>query len=278
MTYWQQPYPYASPPPPPAGKPKRLVWPWILGLVVLVVMTLPLTFAYGSSLLDRWRDSREVTVTVEVTGNAPTGRIEIYRGDKSEPETFDKVGIPWRTTFTMTGTDKFLHVSGWPDTDLNTLSCTITADGKLIAEDGIEGPLASCVGNANGDSSQLDDRTTTSTPTPPPTGPSPQSDMWPGLTLPRGSTASYNPNSPDRESWEVPLPFADTVKYLRGQLPINGPYDGRPYCGEINEGDVIIWSWGTQANDVYDVSVRPNGITTGTDVAISRQARAQDCR
>lgn len=281
MTYWQQPYPDTpppGPPPAPAGKPKRFVWPWILGLVVLIVLTLPLTLGYGSYLLGQWRDSREVTVTMEVTGAAPTGHVEVNRGDHSESETIRDVSFPWRTTFTVKGTDKHVEVYGWPDSKLNTLSCSITANGRLIAEDRIGGPTTWCSGDANGDSSQIETTTPTSTPTPPPTGPPPESDVWPGLTMPRGSTARHLPNDPDRESWEVPMPFADTVKYLRGQLPINAPYDGRPYCWEINEGDLIIWSWGTQANDVYNVSVQPGGSTTGTDVAISRQARAQECQ
>lgn len=278
MTYWQ-PYPQMPPPVPPSPpaqrKRKLLIWPWMLGLGVLVTMTLPLTLGYGSFLIDQWRDSREVTVIMEVTGTAPTGRVEIDRGDNSDPETIEDVSFPWRTTFTVKGTDKHVEVIGWPDTELNTLSCSIIANGELIAEDGIEGPLARCAGDANGDSSQIE--ATTSTPTPPPTGPPPQSEVWAGLTLPQGSTSLDNSTHPNREDWEVPLPFADTVKYLRGQLPVNFNYDGRPFCGEIDEGDLILWSWGTQADDVYVVAVHPDGISTGTDVAISRKEYAQDC-
>lgn len=256
-------------------KRKRLIWPWMLGLGVLVIIMLPFLVGAGNVLIDRWRDSREVTVTMEVTGTAPTGRVEIDRGDKSDPETIDDVTFPWRTTFTVKGTDKFVSVTGRPDSVLKRLSCSIVANGQLIAEDQYEGPVARCSGNANGDSSQLE--TTTSTPSPPPAGPPPQSDVWAGLTLPRGSLSQDNSTNPSREDWELPMPFADTVTYLREKLPVDSNYDGRPFCGEINESELVLWSWGTQANDVYVVSVHPDITSTGTDVAISRQPYAQDC-
>src|SRR5690242_15966917 len=106
MTHRQHPHRYGRPPAPhPSPTRPPAVWPWVLALVVLVVVTLPVTLAYGRHAITQWQDSREVTVTMEVTGSASTGRVEVDRGNGSQPDVLGDVDVPWSTTFTVTGTD-----------------------------------------------------------------------------------------------------------------------------------------------------------------------------
>lgn len=271
VTYWQSPHPHA---PPPAYSPpvrKRLIWPWILGLVVFVLLAIPFGIAGGSYVMNMTHDKREVPVTIEVTGTAATARVEVDEGSDTEPKTM-QVSIPWRTEFTVAGTDKNVSVIGWPDSEVNSLTCRIIANGKVIAEDTIGGPLARCSGDGNG---LYESATTTSSKPSTPTGPPPQSDLMPGLTLPVGSTAQ-NSTRPTTERWDAPTPYADMVQILRTQLPVRSDYHGLPFCFEGNEHDLTIWGWGTKA-DFVSVSVEPSGLTTGSEIAISREPYSEAC-
>jgi hypothetical protein len=241
--------------------------------VVLVVVVIPVAVVGGPVLAKRMHAAREVAVTIEVTGSAPTAEVEVDRGADAEPETME-VGIPWRTEFSVAGADKFVGVIAKPYSEaLHSLSCRIIADGKVIAEDRIEGPVAHCSGDANG---TLEMPRPTSSPSAPPTGPPPQSDLVPGLTLPAGSAAQPNLDNPAWERWDVPTPYADTVRSLRGQLPVGSQFNGLPFCFEGVENDLTIWGWGT-TTDAITVVVKPSGLTTGSEVSIDREPFSRGC-
>ena len=60
--------------------------------------------------------------------------------------------------------------------------------------------------------------------------------------------------APAIEVYYVPLEVSDAVANLRAQLPINGPYDGLPWCSEdINRKlNTTMWLW-TSGKDLVSV-------------------------
>lgn len=96
------------------------------------------------------------------------------------------------------------------------------------------------------------------------------------LVLLVGSTAEANSDGKQQERWNVPTPHADTVQHLRAQLPVGFGHDGLPFCIEGIGHELTIWCWGTKA-DYVTVLVSPSGLTTGSEVSISREPYTDAC-
>ena len=85
----------------------------------------------------------------------------------------------------------------------------------------------------------------------------PQSSLIP-LILPAGSTGSI---SGSWENWETSIPFANTVKMLRAQLPIGKAYLGVPWCSGEPFGTMQMWDWKSRSQYIM-VSVNDEGQVT----------------
>jgi hypothetical protein len=140
------PYPpspgyYVQPKPPTKSR-----WPWIVGGIVAAVV---LVMAVGAAVVftvAKDAQPQAVEVIYEVTG--PPGAVEVtYWGsddNRSGPET---VTLPWRTQVTMRGEDMYtsLSVERAKASD-ESVTCRITADGKVIQENQSISRSVSCHG------------------------------------------------------------------------------------------------------------------------------------
>jgi hypothetical protein len=100
----------------------------------------------------------------------------------------------------------------------------------------------------------------------------PRSVLVPELTLPPGARpyVGKNPTPPGFEFWEVPATHRDLVTEMRSELPIAGPLNGMPWCGELSDA-VTSWAWGSP-DDTIGVSLIDGG------VMIRRFPDPQGCR
>lgn len=79
--------------------------------------------------------------------------------------------------------------------------------------------------------------------------PSAESTILDNLMLPSGSRLVGSQAVPEAsgvtELWDVPVPFATTVAFLRRQLPLNGPLLGASWCGQFTDptDDFVRWVW-----------------------------------
>ncbi|MBO0679969.1 hypothetical protein JRC04_21070 [Mycolicibacterium sp. S2-37] len=89
-----------------------------------------------------------VTVSYEVTGDGPVElRYADAHGTLAAPIV---VALPWRTQFTVADGVRFLTMSAARTVSgAGDLTCRITADGELVALDGLGG-YAQCTGVVTG--------------------------------------------------------------------------------------------------------------------------------
>ena len=114
---------------------------WLRG--VLLVALLIFAASAAQLLTDR---PRQVTVAYEVTGAA--GHVEIrYEDADGVLSAPTLVTLPWRRQFTVAADTRFLSLSaGRTDASAANVTCRITADGALIALDGLSGGYTQCTG------------------------------------------------------------------------------------------------------------------------------------
>lgn len=114
---------------------------WLRGLLLVALLTFAVSAAH--TLGD---DIRRVPVGYEVTGVA--GHVEIrFEEADGALSTAAPVTLPWRRQFTVTADSRFLSLSaGRTDSAPGDVTCRITADGALIALDGLSGGYTQCTG------------------------------------------------------------------------------------------------------------------------------------
>lgn len=173
--YGQQPPPYGQQPqgggyppqgggyppqgggyPPQGGYPqpprKKKVWPWVLGgiaLVLLLIIGGCVAFVGTvANEIDK-EANREVTVTYEAGG---TGTATVtYSGQGMDVGQESDVALPWTKDVALDGLVKYVSLTVMAGFEGGQVSCKITVDGKVIAEDQASGQLATanCSGTAN---------------------------------------------------------------------------------------------------------------------------------
>lgn len=167
---WQQPQqqpgqpPYGGqpqggypPPPPPYGyqqqqPKKRKLWPWILGAIFLVIFlgvgACTLFVGAVANEIDN-ETKREVTITYEVTGTGTSAAITYSGRDFNTAQETD-APLPWSRDVTIDGLGKTVSLTATNGMDDGTVTCRITADGTVLAEQTSSGPFASasCIGSA----------------------------------------------------------------------------------------------------------------------------------
>ncbi|RJO68405.1 hypothetical protein D5S18_33925 [Nocardia panacis] len=131
--------------PPPQYPPRRSrpLWPWVLGVVALVVVALVGggVVLLGAFAVRTTKEARhEVSVVYEVTGSAAAADIAYYHGQ------FDNAvvsggALPWRKEVLIVGlaTPAGVSASGAAG---ETMSCRILRDGKVLASESSSGPTA----------------------------------------------------------------------------------------------------------------------------------------
>ncbi|MFE6921133.1 MmpS family transport accessory protein [Nocardia sp. NPDC057663] len=134
--YPQGGYPpnYGYPPQPP----KKPVWPWIVGGIVLVLVLLGGGCAAIVGVA-AWQVDKEVNssadLVYEVGGTASQVDITYYTGEFDQ-NTANSSSVPWRKDVTVSGFAKMgsitVTTSGLEE---GTVSCRILRDGKVLDED-----------------------------------------------------------------------------------------------------------------------------------------------
>lgn len=152
MAYPPPQYPgYGYPPyqPPPPRKP---VWPWVLGGVLLVILVvvggcvaLVGTVIYAA---DKELNS-EISITYEVTGSG-TADISYDHGNANSSRVED-TRLPWTKDVQINGVLKWTSITVSLDSTGGSATCRIKKGSKVIAEDSATGAygIASCFGSAD---------------------------------------------------------------------------------------------------------------------------------
>ncbi len=143
--YPQAPYGYQPP-------KKRLLWPWVLGGIFLVIFLgfgACVAFVGGVATNIDKETKREVTVTYSVTGSGKSVAIT-YSGRDFNTAQETAVSLPWNKNMTIDGLSKSVVLRATNDFGGGTITCKITANGTTLAEQTSSGPFstASCIGNA----------------------------------------------------------------------------------------------------------------------------------
>lgn len=88
----------------------------------------------------------------------------------------------------------------------------------------------------------------------------PRSQLVPEVTLPLGARpySGQTPTPEGFEFWEVPGTHHDLVAQMRSELPLFGPLNGRPWCGELSDA-MTSWAWGSAAETI-GVSLIDGGV------------------
>jgi hypothetical protein len=155
--YYQHPgYPPSYPAPgyfQQPQKPKRPVWPWVLGGILLTIfLGVGGCFAFVGLVANGIdaESKREVTVTYEVTGTGDSVAVT-YSGRDFNTAQETGVGLPWRKDVVIDGLGKTVILTGTRSMGDGTVTCRISANGKVVSEQTSSGPFASasCMGNAN---------------------------------------------------------------------------------------------------------------------------------
>ena len=158
--YYPPPPPgYAQPYPPQAAyyqRPpkKRRVWPWILGGTFIAMLLgiggcVALVGVMATGIDNE--SKREVTVTYEVTGTGDAVAIT-YSGRDFNIAQDTGVSLPWSKDVVIDGLGKTVTLTGTRGGDDGTVTCRISANGKVVSEQTSTGPFASavCNGSASG--------------------------------------------------------------------------------------------------------------------------------
>ncbi|OBK24239.1 hypothetical protein A5635_18265 [Mycobacterium asiaticum] len=144
---------YNYPPPPPPGYPpygyppqgpkKRLVWPWVLAVSVILVGVLVLVF-FNLYNRDNWeRAHRKRTLTYQVEGTASALSISYTVPDGSDGEDRNPA-LPWSKDVTNFGRNVLIARVWATSYDSGaTLTCRILSDGKKVTEQTSSGAVAS---------------------------------------------------------------------------------------------------------------------------------------
>ncbi|SRX80916.1 hypothetical protein MPP7335_02662 [Mycolicibacterium parafortuitum] len=282
---WQG-HPGVHPPryaPRPAPGPRRPDRSWIVALVIVAAVAaclIAVSGIYHVMKLASPTPQRDFTVVFEIGGTAQSAHLNFgwpdHEMEPSDFETWPTHSSPWRREVSFRAPDDLpvrVDLVAFAAGEKGGVTCRISVDGRTVAEDLGDDDIARCEGDAR----KLLAPTTGATPAPastPATGPPPTSDIIAGLELPAGSTGLRD-SGEGRESWEVPLPYAEAVDKLRAQLPVNLPYRGLPWCWEHVERDLTMWTWGDADEQIY---VTVNGaVRKGSAVAIVHKARSPGC-
>lgn len=149
---WQpQPGGYPQPGAYPQPPQQKKVWPWVLGAVLLVLFLIVggcVAFVgVVANEIDK-EAKREVTVSYEAGG---TGTASItYAGKGLDLGQESDVALPWSKDIELDGLVKFVSLNVRTGSEGGEVTCTITANGKIIAQDQASGPfaVAGCSGDA----------------------------------------------------------------------------------------------------------------------------------
>jgi hypothetical protein len=152
MSYYQQPpatgY-YQQPP-----RRRKPVWPWVLGGAFLVIVLgiggcVAFVGAVAHNLAQE--SAREVVVTYEVSGAGGSVAVTFSGRDFNTAQETD-VALPWNKQVTIDGLGKTVILTATNDGDHGTITCRISANGRVVSEQTSTGPFASasCVGNVGG--------------------------------------------------------------------------------------------------------------------------------
>ena len=266
-----------------APGPRRPDRSWIVVLVILAGVAACLMAVPG--IYGVWRAAspaaeRDFTVVFEIGGTAQSAHVNYaspeHEMQPSDFETWPTETLPWRREVRFRAPDDLpvrVELTAFIAGEKGGVTCRISVAGRTVAEDLRDDAVAGC----DGDARNLLAPTTGATPAPestPTTGPPPTSDIVPELELPAGSLAAPG-STPGRESWEVPVPYAEAVDRLRAQLPVNLPYRGLAWCSEHVEQELTMWTWGDAAELIYvlvDATARK-----GSAVSVVHQAPSIGC-
>ncbi|MFC4373671.1 MmpS family transport accessory protein [Nocardia halotolerans] len=159
--YGQQPPPYGQQPPggypPHGGYPqppkKKKVWPWVLGGILLVLLLIigGCVALVGSVANEIDNESKRVVNVSYEAGGTGTASSITYSGSGLDVGQESDVALPWSKDIAMDGLAKFMSLSVMAGVDGGQVSCKITADGKVIAEEQASGQFATatCSGTAD---------------------------------------------------------------------------------------------------------------------------------
>lgn len=147
-----QPYPAHYPPPPPPARRKRKAWPWVLGVIGVLMVVM-----FGSCMAavnDAVEDAKKpVTITYEVTGDAPKVTImyTTYSGGGWSSNTEDVTTLPagpWTKTAEAEGFSAGGSLIVSTGMEGGTVTCKVTIDGKEAKTATATGQIASasCTG------------------------------------------------------------------------------------------------------------------------------------
>lgn len=140
---------YAYQPPPPKKTP---IWPWVLGGIVLVIfLGVGGCVAFVGTVATSIHNeaTRQVTVTYSVKGSANSASITYSgKGFNSAQET--GASLPWTKSVTIDGLGKTIMLTATNGFADGTVTCEISANGKVLAQQTSSGAFAtaSCLANA----------------------------------------------------------------------------------------------------------------------------------
>lgn len=130
---WQQQSPFPHPAAPtgyPPPRPRKPLWPWIIGAIVAVTVLLVAVIGFAVTRLIRHPVGTK-TVTYEVTGPGK-GEVE-YNDAQGNVTILPNVDLPWRIQL-MLPADVMPLVSVEQPTAGPLLTCRITSGDTIIDE------------------------------------------------------------------------------------------------------------------------------------------------
>lgn len=145
--YAQPAYGYQPPP------PKRPVWPWILGGIVLVIfLGVGGCVAFVGTVATSIHDeaTRKVTVTYNVKGSSESASIT-YSGQGFNSAQETGASLPWTKNVTIDGLGKTIMLTATNGFADGTVTCEIKANGKILAQQTSTGAFATanCMASAS---------------------------------------------------------------------------------------------------------------------------------
>lgn len=148
-------YPYQQPPQgwgpdmPPQQPPakKRKKWPWVLlGIFVLfIVFIVIIVSAISSGVKSVTHEANKVVnIHYSVTSDGQTADIidtDMSNGQLGQSSA-NGTPVPYNKDVQITGLFKTVDLMATADQNATTITCTITADGKVVATRTGTGPMA----------------------------------------------------------------------------------------------------------------------------------------
>lgn len=162
---WYPPQSASSAPPPPqamtgtpSGQPAkpnkpvyRRVWFWVLMvIVVLFGGCIAVVAGTGKAINDANNKKHTVVYTVTGSGTADITYFAFDNGNTGSSQVSD-AQLPWTKTVTGSGLFNSYSVIALVGADGETVTCTLTVDGKKVSSNTASGALSSadCTGNAS---------------------------------------------------------------------------------------------------------------------------------